>query len=878
MTFHFNNTKSAMKKFTFILLLFFIGLNLTGQNTLTVNISYVMNKTNPPSYTFSTDFKGEAGKCIWYFGNEGSSELASPTYTFKYTNTYPVIVKIIDKTNAVYYGKLEARFEGTTVLSTPCKALFSASVVPTSNSTLAGSKKISFKNLSTGTIKECIWYFGDETKSAELNPVHEYAAFGEYKVTLTILTTDDCKSEYSTVVKVADPAVSVILYAKGKVKDLSALASCKWGIVAEDGTFLLPSEMAMDFVFKEGQYVEFAYQYLPGSNTACQAGRPVKILKIAEIVITPVCKALFTFTINPANTATDVASKKVAFVNKSTGTIKECVWTFGDETKSAELNPVHEYKALGEYKVCLTIVTTDGCRSEYCTAIKLTDPVIPVIIYAKGYVKELSAAATDCKWGIVVDNVTILIPVVMVQNFTFKPGQNVEFAYELLQNITTTCSMGKPVKIHKIAEIPVVSACKAYFTATNDLWSNPAMMKKMVFANNSTGDIKECKWSFGDGTTGSELSPIHEYPKYGEYKVCLNIVTTTGCQSEFCAVVVVDSLKIPEACSFDLIIKPKDVAKNTFLFYAISNSEIKAWKWSFGDGKSSDAQNPEHAYEKSGIYEVTCTIITSTGCTAAKALKLTVAEPALPLCPGAISLVLFDPSPDVKVCTGKAIATLLNTDGKEYESVKYTWSNGQTGNTATNLCANRQYYVNAVVDSKCQKNTSFAFLTSPAWKYEYANGKVSFTVLAPSDSLIYRWDFGDGNYAFGKSVEYNYAKEGNYDVTLSAISGSYSNDSSQKVEVMTNITPVKELGMNDLTIFPNPVSDKLWIDFKKPVTGTVTTEIIDMKGQVVSAIQYMLNSQNLIPVQTSQLQDGIYFLRINCDKQFINGIKFFKHK
>jgi PKD repeat protein len=697
-----------MKKFTFILLLFFIGLNLTGQNTLTVNISSVMNKTNPPSYTFSTDFKGEASKYLWYFGNEGSSELVSPTYTFKYTNTYPVIVKIIDKTNAVYYGKLEARFEGAGVFVTPCKALFTATIVPSSNSTIAGSKKVSFKNLSTGTIKACIWNFGDNTKSTELNPVHEYVAFGDYKVTLTIETTDSCKSEYSAAVKVADPSVSVILYAKGKVKDLSATTSCKWGIVLEAGIVLIPVEMAMEFAFRDGQYVELAYQYLPNSNTACQAG--------------------------------------------------------------------------------------------------------------------------------------------------------------------------KTVKIHKIGEIAINSACKAYFTATNDLWSNPAMMKKMVFANNSTGDIKECKWTFGDGTTSAELQPVHEYPKYGEYKVCLNIVTTLECRSEYCAVVVVDSMQVPGVCSFDLVIKPKEQVKNTFLFYAVSKSEIKVWKWSFGDGKYSDAQNPEHAYEKTGTFEVTCNIVTTSGCSATRVFKLTVAEPALPVCPGAISLVLFDPASDVKTCNGKAIAALLNTDGKEYEGVKYSWSNGMTGNTATNLCANRQYYVNAVFDSKCQKNTSFAFLTSPTWKYEYANGKVFFTVLSPSDSLIYRWDFGDGNYAFGKSVEYNYAKEGNYDVKLSAISGNYSNYSSQKLAVLTNTTSVKELDMNKLTIFPNPVRDELWIDFKKPVTGAVTTEIIDMKGQAVSAMQFILNGQNLIPVQTSQLQNGIYFLRISCDKQVLNGIKFFKSK
>ena len=74
-----------MKRFTFSLFFILIIMGVSGQNALTVNISFVMNKTNPPSYTFSTDFKGEAAKSVWYFGDEGSSEQLAPTYAFKYS-------------------------------------------------------------------------------------------------------------------------------------------------------------------------------------------------------------------------------------------------------------------------------------------------------------------------------------------------------------------------------------------------------------------------------------------------------------------------------------------------------------------------------------------------------------------------------------------------------------------------------------------------------------------------------------------------------------------------------------------------------------------------------------------------------------------------
>lgn len=865
-----------MKRFTFSLLLFLMIFSVAGQNALTVKISYVMNKSNPPSYTFSTDFKGEALKSIWYFGDEGTSEKLQPTYAFKYTKNYGVQVKIVDNANNVWYGKTEALFEGANIVTSPCKALFTWAIAPFMGPSEENSRKVAFSNISAGTIKACTWTFGDETRSTELNPIHTYAKYGEYKVCLIIETTDGCKSDYCMTVKLIDPNAPVILYGKGYVKDFSSISGCKWGIVIDNTTVLLPAEMAMPFEFKAGQKVELAYELLQNTATICQAGKPVKIHKIAEIPVIPECKALFTWASVPNPTAADVISNKVAFTNKSTGNLKECIWYFGDETKSTELNPVHEYAKPGEYKVCLVIYTAEGCKSEYCTTIKAGYVTQPVILSGKGYVKDISSIA-GCKWALIMDN-TILLPVQMAVNFEFKAGQNVEFAYELLASTVTACQSGKPVKIHKIVEIPVSSACKAYFSATNALWSDPAMMKKMAFANQSTGEIKNCKWSFGDGTTSTELRPVHEYPAFGEYKVCLYIETATGCTSEYCAVVKVSNGTEPVPCAFDLVIKPKDQPANTFLFYALSKQEIKTWKWSFGDGQLSDAQNPSHTYEKPGVYEVKCTITTSTGCTVTKSVRFTVQSPALPQCPGAFSLLLFNPSGTTAVCNGKAVVTLMDENIKPYKDVKYFWSHGATGDTVKNLCPNKQYVVQAVIADRCQKSASFSFLTAPVMKIEKASGTYIFSVISPEEDLIYRWEFGDGKVAYGASVENSFDKEGNYDVKLTAISGDNSSTSEQKVAVILGTTSLDDMAVRDIQIYPNPVRERVWIDFNKPVSGTVDIDVIDMKGRIALIRNLNLNGQHYVELDTQSLKDGIYFLRVNHNDQILTGLKFLKQK
>jgi len=696
-----------MKKVSLICLLTSLAFSLSAQINYTVNIRYGMNKTNPPSYTFTSDFSDGEAKYYWYFGEESSSTDVTPTCTFRYTKNYVITLKILDKSNVVHYGRLEARFEGVNILTSACKAYFTSS--------------------------------------------------------------------------------------------LSAV----------DAT-------------------------------------------------------------------SDTPFRKVTFNNQSTGNIKEYTWSFGDGTTSTELNPVHEYAAYGEYKVCLIIATTDGCKSDYCASVRLTDPAQPVLLSGKGYVKDKSEIAS-CGLVIALENGAVLMPVIMVPNFLLKEGQYVELVYEILLNVATTCQVGKPAKIHKIAEIPASSVCKAYFTATNDLWSNPAFMKKVVFSNLSTGEIKECKWTFGDGSTSNELRPVHEYPKFGVYNACLNIVTTSGCKSEYCGQVVVDSMSVI-TCGFDLAIKQKDLSINLFTFYALSKSEIKTWKWNFGDGGTSDAQNPDHLYEKPGTYEVTCTIVTSSGCTATRTTRLTVAEPALPVCPGAMSLLLFDPSGNLTYCNGMAIAELLDVDGKEYVSVKYSWSNGMTGDTARNLCPNKQYMVHAVVPQLCQKNTSFAFLTSPSWKVESSNGKYLFNVITPADSILYRWDFGDGKYAFGNAVEYSYEKEGSYNVTLTAISGNSTAESTQKLAVAASITSIGHIPVADLKAYPNPVKDFLTLDFGKPVTGKLNIEMENVTGQKVLTRSIILNGEHHILLGTTPLPCGIYLLRMISDNQVLSVVKIQKTK
>lgn len=111
-------------------------------------------------------------------------------------------------------------------------------------------------------------------------------------------------------------------------------------------------------------------------------------------------------------------------------------------------------------------------------------------------------------------------------------------------------------------------------------------------------------WNFGDGSTSTDLNPVHSYAVAGLYTVCL---TATG------------------TCTLDSVCKTITTCgslQSNFGFEAngltvqFSDSSIGAlnWFWKFGDGATSASQNPVHTYSSIGSYDVCLNVADS--CTA----------------------------------------------------------------------------------------------------------------------------------------------------------------------------------------------------------------------------------------------------------------------
>ncbi len=125
------------------------------------------------------------------------------------------------------------------------------------------------------------------------------------------------------------------------------------------------------------------------------------------------------------------------------------------------------------------------------------------------------------------------------------------------------------------------------------------------FVNTSSGGFAYL-WSFGVPGSSTDMSnefePTYTYPDTGTFSVKLLVNPSTTC---------------PDSITRFVKVYPKFIAAFTdsgrlcpgvpISFTDLSTATIKPinyWKWVFGDGDSSAAENPEHAYKYGGTYNV----------------------------------------------------------------------------------------------------------------------------------------------------------------------------------------------------------------------------------------------------------------------------------
>ena len=126
-----------------------------------------------------------------------------------------------------------------------------------------------------------------------------------------------------------------------------------------------------------------------------------------------------------------------------------------------------------------------------------------------------------------------------------------------------------------------------------------------TFWDCSLGNPTDWQWDFGDGNTGSGPQIDHTYAEAGTYTVCLTITNDAGCDDTTCQTIYVQESDW-DTCYAEFSMYSTDGTAtnpgNTFQFEDWSSDDVVAWQWDFGDGATSDEQNPIHNLCRWGLY------------------------------------------------------------------------------------------------------------------------------------------------------------------------------------------------------------------------------------------------------------------------------------
>jgi PKD repeat protein len=398
------------------------------------------------------------------------------------------------------------------------------------------------------------------------------------------------------------------------------------------------------------------------------------------------------------------------------------------------------------------------------------------------------------------------------------------------------------------AQIVLAAAPTVSFTAPSVLQQGQTGQ----FVSTTAPPIKSFNWDFGDTQSSSDASPSHRYDTPGNYTVTLTVTNTDDEIGSTSKQVLVNAPPVASFTSSHSATPNKpDLGEPVSFTSHSSDSDgsILSYAWTFGDGGTSSAQNPTHAFTQNGNRTVTLTVTDDHGGTddATQTVPVNAPPVAKGIAAAVSPLAGQDPlAPLVGQQVGFASQS-TDADGTS-DIAHYSWadSGGVIGGDAANVV--RAPYTSGgdklvalqVTDKDGTKanavvtvpvNTppvsDFVFLpqtplTNETVRFTQAASDPDVSQVKPAIGQItkYEWDLnGDGKFddATGPGASRSFPAAGDYTVGLRVTDGGGATRTLTKVVHVTNTRPTAAFSASPS--FPLPGQAATFTSSSSPSAG-----------------------------------------------------------
>lgn len=312
----------------------------------------------------------------------------------------------------------------------------------------------------------------------------------------------------------------------------------------------------------------------------------------------------------------------ITFIDTTGTPAQTWTWNFGDgspQVTGTNDTIQHTYQNSGNYTVTLVKCDPSSCNSCDTATLELrirTDEALFNMTATRlppcealNYQFDLIQTSTPKPYQ---NNSFVLnfgdnTPSVTVgpSNFPYTHQYQVEGVYNATLTLVDTNYCNAP---HVDTVVLRVAANVVASFVAPDSTCVPATI---TFENNTLGG-ETFAWDFDDGTTSTEVSPVHVYNNPGTYNVHLTVVDNNTCNVTDDTTIVVRVFAPPIAGFSYTPATPVENMPTTFQNQ--SSPDALSFVWEFGDGQGSTVVNPVHQYNKTGVYDVYLIATNAAGC------------------------------------------------------------------------------------------------------------------------------------------------------------------------------------------------------------------------------------------------------------------------